>query len=143
MIVVKKVKKRAKTVKVVKKAKKVNVKIVKKEAELKGVVSLSRSPFIEFKGFLSFLIMHELNQRALAGEDLAKKIGARKGSTLTPGTIYPALKKLKSKRLVVFEKQGRRKVYSLTRKGVDELGFSYSLFSRYFYGLKNKIRRNS
>jgi len=97
---------------------------------------------IEFKGFLSFLIMHELNKKLLAGEDLAKKIGKRKGTTLTPGTIYPALKKLKSKKLITFEKQGRRKVYSLTKKGTEELNLSYHYFSKYFLGLKNKIKRN-
>jgi len=105
------------------------------------VDDLPVSSHIEFKGFLSFLILHELNLKSLAGEDLAKKIGARKGSMLTPGTIYPALKTLKSKRLVKFEKQGRRKVYSLTRIGVTELELSYALFSRYFMGLKHKIRR--
>lgn len=96
---------------------------------------------IEFKGLLTLLILHELSLRELAGEDLAKKIGKRKGSTLTPGTIYPALKKLKVNKLVSFEKQGRRKVYSLTKKGKEELEVTYSLFSRYFYGLKNKIKR--
>ena len=99
------------------------------------------SSFIEFKGFLSFLILHELSLKELAGEDLAKKIGKRKGSVLTPGTIYPALKKLKNLKLVNFKKHGRRKVYYLTSSGKKELDLSYSLFSRYFFGLKNKIRR--
>lgn len=99
------------------------------------------SAHIEFKGLLTFLILHELSLKELAGEDLAKKIGRRKDSTLTPGTIYPALKKLKAKKLVVFEKQGRRKVYSLTKKGREELELTYALFSKYFYGLKNKIKR--
>ena len=31
--------------------------------------------YIEMKGFLSFLIMHEINKMALCGEDLAEKIG--------------------------------------------------------------------
>lgn len=115
----------------------------KQNSNQKTTTPINRNPHIEFKGFLSFLIMHELNQKTLAGEDLAKKIGKRKGTTLTPGTIYPALKKLKSKRLIIYEKQGRRKVYSLTPKGKDELTFSYSLFSKYFYGLKNKIRRKT
>ena len=110
---------------------------LKKVAELKK----QRTTLIEFKGFLSFLILHELNQKPLAGEDLAEKIGRRKGTVLTPGTIYPALKKLKNNKLVKFEKQGRRKVYTLTKKGKEELVISYSLFSNYFYGLKNKIRR--
>ena len=98
--------------------------------------------FIEFKGFLSFLILHELRYKSLAGEDLAKKIGRRKGSTLTPGTIYPALKKLRENGYVAFEKNGRRKVYSLTDKGLNELEEQYKLFSRYFYGLKKQIRKD-
>jgi len=121
----------------------VDKKVVVKKKSKKVVKAnvVSESPFIEFKGLLSFLILHELSSKALAGEDLAKKIGKRKGTVLTPGTIYPALKKLKNKRLVRFEKQGRRKVYFLTVKGKHDLDLSYSLFSRYFFGLKNKIRR--
>jgi DNA-binding PadR family transcriptional regulator len=128
-----------KPIKIVKKTKP-KIKKSKKSIPEKSIVKLE-TPFIEFKGLLSFLILHELSIKSLAGEDLAKKIGRRKGSTLTPGTIYPALKKLKTKRLVKFEKQGRRKVYSLTKKGIADLDLSYSMFSRYFYGLKNKIKR--
>jgi DNA-binding PadR family transcriptional regulator len=89
---------------------------------------------IEFKGLLSFLILHELSAKMLAGEDLAKKIGKRKGSTLTPGTIYPALKKLKNNKLVKFVKKGRRKEYYLTDNGKKDLEVSYELFSKYFFG---------
>lgn len=96
---------------------------------------------LEFKGFLSFLILHEVKKKSLTGEDLAIKIGKRKGSTLTPGTIYPALKKLRSKKLVTYKQFGRRKVYSLTKTGEKELEKQYILFSRYFYGLKNKIKK--
>ena len=98
-------------------------------------------PQIEFKGLLSFLILHELSTKKLAGEDLAKKIGKRKDSTLTPGTIYPALKKLKNNKLIKFEKIGRRKEYYLTQKGKQDLEISYLAFSKYFFGLKNKIKR--
>ncbi len=115
---------------------------VKKSRSKNSSLKKSDSTIIEFKGFLSFLILHELSKKPLAGEDLAKKIGMRKGTVLTPGTIYPALKNLKNKKLVSFEKQGRRKVYSLSKKGVGELDSSYALFSRYFFGLKNKIKRN-
>ena len=98
-------------------------------------------PHIEFKGLLSFLILHELNTKQQAGEDLAKKIGKRKGTILTPGTIYPALKKLKNKKLIKFEKKGRRKEYTLTEKGKKDLEITYNVFSTYFFGLKNKIKR--
>jgi DNA-binding PadR family transcriptional regulator len=100
-----------------------------------------KTQYFEMKGFLSFLILHELGQKRLCGEDLAKKIGKRKGTILTPGTIYPALKKLRNKRLVKFKRFGRKKVYELTPNGKKELRSLYKLFARYFLGLKNKIKR--
>ncbi len=99
------------------------------------------SKYLELKGFLSFLILHELDQKSLCGEDLAKKIGRRKGQMLTPGTIYPALKKLRNTKLVKFKRFGRKKMYVLTDIGSEELESLYKLFSNYFYGLKQKISR--
>lgn len=96
---------------------------------------------IEFKGLLSFLILHELSKKSLCGEDLAKKIGRRKGSQLTPGTIYPALKNLRELGLISFDQFGRKKMYSLTPKGKRELLKQYKQFSTYFYGLKSYIKR--
>ena len=98
---------------------------------------------IEFKGLLSFLILHEISYRPLAGDDLAKKIGDRRGRMLTPGTIYPALKKLRDLKLIEYKQIGRKKMYSLTNKGVIELKKQYKLFSKYFFGLKNKITRKT
>ncbi|MFP4568103.1 MAG: PadR family transcriptional regulator [Candidatus Woesearchaeota archaeon] len=121
--------------------KKATTKTRKKNKKQTNASDATKTLLIEFKGLLSFLIMHEINIKELAGEDLARKIGKRKGTTLTPGTIYPALKKLKTKKLVKFEKQGRRKVYRLTDKGKQELNSTYIVFSKYFYGLKNKIKR--
>jgi len=99
------------------------------------------SKLIEFKGFLSFLILHELKQKPLCGEDLAKKIGRRRGQDLTPGTIYPALQLLKKRKLVVYKRFGRKKVYSLREEGKEELERLYSLFAQYFWGLKGKITK--
>ena len=45
--------------------------------------------YIELKGFLSFFILHELDQGPMSGDELAHEIGSRKGAKLTPGTIYP------------------------------------------------------
>ena len=81
-----------------------------------------QKPLLELKGFLSFLILHELGKKSLCGEDLAKKIGRRKGSEqLTPGTIYPALKELRGAKLIEFTQFGRKKMYSLTPEGEKEL----------------------
>ncbi|MBN2051987.1 PadR family transcriptional regulator [Candidatus Woesearchaeota archaeon] len=100
-----------------------------------------KSEYMELKGFLSFLILHELSLRSLCGDELSKAIGKRKKGPLTPGTIYPALKRLRRKKLVSYKRQGRKKVYSLTDTGGVELENLYILFSNYFYGLKNKIIR--
>ena len=100
------------------------------------------SELFDLKGFLSFLILHELGKKSLCGEDLAKKIGRRKGSTqLTPGTIYPALKTLRGLKLVKYKQFGRKKMYSLTPDGQKELDQLYKDFSVYFYGLKSHIKR--
>ncbi|MFP4524138.1 MAG: PadR family transcriptional regulator [Candidatus Woesearchaeota archaeon] len=99
-------------------------------------------PLLEFKGFLSFLLLHEISRKSLCGEDLAKRIGRRKGGEpLTPGTVYPALKELRELGLVTYVQFGRKKLYSLTKEGESELSRQYALFSRYFYGLKKYIRR--
>jgi len=90
---------------------------------------------VEFKGFLTFLILHELNLKELSGEDLAKRIGQRKGAQLTPGTIYPTLKKLRKQKLLKYERFGRRKVYHLTPEGKAELKRLYQVISQYLKGL--------
>lgn len=99
------------------------------------------SDYLELKGFLSFLILHELSLKRLCGDELSNNIGKRKGSSLTPGTIYPALKRLRKKKLIAYRRQGRKKVYTLTEIGREELERLYMLFSNYFYGLKHKIKR--
>ncbi|HYD02683.1 MAG TPA: PadR family transcriptional regulator [Alphaproteobacteria bacterium] len=95
---------------------------------------------VELKGFLSFFILHELNRYKLTGDDLAKVIGSRRGTVLTPGTIYPALKRLRKLKLVAYRKFGRRKVYVLTPLGKRELDALYSVFRGLFSGFKSKIK---
>lgn len=95
---------------------------------------------IELTAPLGFLVLHELRSPA-SGTALAERIGKRKGSgVLTPGTIYPALKELHRKRLVSYRSHGRKKIYSLTSKGEDELERLYKEFSQLFKGLRHKIR---
>lgn len=96
---------------------------------------------LEFKGFLSFLILHELSTKPLCGGDLAEKIGRRRGGVLTPGTIYPALKELRKRKLVRFKRDGRKKYYYLRPEGENELERLYGLFTQYFWGLKSIISK--
>jgi DNA-binding PadR family transcriptional regulator len=102
----------------------------------------TENEFLGLKGFLSFLILHELNISPLCGDDLSKKIGKRKGSNLTPGTIYPALKRLKKRKLMSYKRFGRKKVYSLTNEGGREVEHLYLLFGNYFYGLREKVAKS-
>ena len=95
----------------------------------------------ELKGFLSFFILHELGRKSSSGDNLAKIIGERRGVVLTPGTIYPALKRLRRQKLIIYTRNGRKKVYILTDAGKAELKALYYVFSDLFYGLKSKLRK--
>ena len=57
------------------------------------------------------------------GQEIAEELGKRRGTKPTPGTIYPALKELRKKKLVEIEKKGRETIYTLSeegRKGFEE-----------------------
>ncbi|HGJ65638.1 TPA: PadR family transcriptional regulator [bacterium] len=68
----------------------------------------STPKYVELKGFLSFFILHELSRKDHSGDELARLIGERKGTNLTPGTIYPALKRLRRQKLIHYKKNGRQ-----------------------------------
>ena len=72
----------------------------------------------EMKGFLSFQLLWMISKKKMTGAQVSEEITLRKGSKPSPGTIYPALKDLKEKGLVTFDKN---KSYSLTKKGEKEL----------------------
>ena len=96
--------------------------------------------YVELKGFLSFFILHELSFDSLSGDELSRIIGDRRNTVLTPGTIYPALKRLRKQKLVFYRREGRKKLYSLTDLGKLELKALYSLFGDFFSGLKSKLK---
>jgi len=91
--------------------------------------------FISLKGLLSFQIMHELGKKRLCGDELAEKIGKKKTGKLTPGTIYPALKRLKENKLVKMKQDGRKKIYYLTKKGVNEYKLAKRMLKRLMKGV--------
>jgi PadR family transcriptional regulator, regulatory protein PadR len=102
-------------------------------------MGVAKKKLVVFKGFLSFLILHELASRKLSGDELAQVIGERKGSVLTPGTIYPTLKRLRKLQLITFRRDGRKKYYSVTDLGKKELKKLYGDIGRYFKGLKKYL----
>lgn len=116
-------------------------KIVKKSVKKTSKkIQKSTPKYIELKGFLSFFILHELGRKDHSGDELAMLIGERKGSELTPGTIYPALKRLRRQKLIHYKRNGRKKIYSLTPNGSKELKSLYSLFEGMFFGLKSRLK---
>ncbi len=81
------------------------------------------------KGFLSFLILWLLSKKKMTGAEIAVELEERKGSKPSPGTIYPALKYLKDKGLII---TGENKSYSLSQKGKKELDIALNTFFKTF-----------
>ena len=55
------------------------------------------------------------------GQEIAAELGKMRGTTPTPGTLYPALKELRKKGLVSMEKKGRTTTYTLSTEGKEGL----------------------
>jgi len=50
----------------------------------------------DMKGYLSYLILWILSKEKMNGSEIARELEKRRGTKPSPGTIYPALKELKS-----------------------------------------------
>ncbi len=87
---------------------------------------------IRIKNFLRLQILLELKRKKLCGDELAEIIGKNKKEKLSAGTIYPALKFLKKKKLIIHKRNGRRKIYSLTNEGEKELFLAKKVFKKIF-----------
>ena len=87
----------------------------------------------DMKGFLSYLILWILNKKEMTGAQISHELEKRRGTKPSPGTIYPALKELRVKGLIASDKS---KVYSLTKKGKNELKSACAMFCRSFYDMK-------
>jgi len=90
----------------------------------------------DMRGLLSFCILWLLSKRSMNGQEVAKELGKMRGLKPTPGTIYPALKDLRAKKLIEMERSGRATVYTLTeegREGLEEAcGYFCSVFGDIF-----------
>jgi len=77
--------------------------------------------------------------RPMYGLEIAAELEKSSGWRPSPGTLYPALKKLEEKGFISFEKVtssgNKRKLYSLTEKGEGELAKIFSL-TCYYYDCK-------
>ena len=71
-----------------------------------------------------------------------KELEKRKGCKPSPGTIYPVLKDLNKKGLIVeVDDNGKTKKYKLTDKGKKEMDIATKKFISLFYDLKEDFER--
>jgi DNA-binding PadR family transcriptional regulator len=78
------------------------------------------------KGFLSLTLLWLIAQHPSTGTQLMAEVEIRRKQKPSPGTIYPALKELRVKKLITLD---QHKTYSLTKKGYQEL---YLLLEAFF-----------
>ncbi len=86
----------------------------------------------DMRGMLSFQIMWLLSKKPMHGEALAVEIGKRRGEKPKAGTLYPALKELRSNGLIDGSKKGKMIVYRLTGTGERHLAGAVKYFCRSF-----------
>ncbi|MBD3303560.1 hypothetical protein GF343_00280 [Candidatus Woesearchaeota archaeon] len=73
------------------------------------------------RGNLKLLVLKALDKKPLSGYALMKFIEEKIGSKPSPGSIYPVLNDLTKKNFVSCKKDGRKKIYSLTKDGKEHL----------------------
>ena len=91
---------------------------------------------------LSFHVLWLLSRKPRHGEDISKELAKKRGCKPKAGTIYPALKDLKSKGLIRGEKKGKTIVYSITPEGKkvvkNSCDYFYHTFGEIFENYKKK-----
>jgi DNA-binding PadR family transcriptional regulator len=73
------------------------------------------------RGNLKLLVLKALDKKPLSGYALMKYIEDKIGTKPSPGSIYPVLDDLTKQKLVTCKKEGRKKIYSLTKEGREHL----------------------
>jgi len=73
-----------------------------------------------FKSHVKLIVLKQLSKEKMSGYDLMKSFGdsSKKPS---PGYIYPLLSDLQKKGFISVKKDGRKKIYSITEKGIKLL----------------------
>ncbi len=91
-----------------------------------------RDTYCDMRGMLSFLILFLLSKKRMNGQEITEELEKRKGCKPSPGTVYPALKKLHEAELIKEEKDQNKIFYKLTQKGEHELKISKIQFCKIF-----------
>jgi len=79
---------------------------------------------------LKLIIIWELSEKALSGYDILKSMSAQGKKAPSPGSLYPILHDLHDDGLVSVQEEGKRKIYSLTKKGKNFLKKMNDLHSK-------------
>ena len=73
------------------------------------------------RGNLKLLTLKALAKKPLSGYALMKNIEDKIGTKPSPGSMYPLLEELTKANFVTCKKDGRKKIYSLTKEGKEHL----------------------
>lgn len=73
------------------------------------------------EGYLKLMVLNNLNKLPQTGYSLINGLAFDTGRKPSTGTIYPLLSSLLEDRMISLEEDGRKKIYSLTRKGKNHL----------------------
>jgi DNA-binding PadR family transcriptional regulator len=75
------------------------------------------------RSFLKYIVLNIISDKPTHGYEIIKKVELRSKGRWTPsaGSIYPILESLESKGFIQSEEIERRKVYTITSKGVEGL----------------------
>jgi len=68
-------------------------------------------------GHLKQIVMMALTRESITGYQLMSHIKNKTGWKPSPGSIYPLLENLAKEKLITFKSEGKRKIYSITKKG--------------------------
>lgn len=75
------------------------------------------------------------------GQEISEELRKRRGAKPTAGTIYPALKELRTKGLVEMERKGRTTIYSLSEDGSKGLEKACEYFCSAFGDIFQEYRK--
>lgn len=93
-------------------------------------------PSSEKLGMFQVRLLLMLKERPMYGLEITEELERNSGWRPSPGTIYPALKRLGEKGFISFERTtssgNKRKVYHLTEKGEEQLKKILSLTCHYY-----------
>jgi DNA-binding PadR family transcriptional regulator len=92
-----------------------------------------RGPRIE-RGEIRYLILDTLVEKGRHGYDIMQNIKEKTSGMYLPssGTLYPALQMLEDLELIFSREDGKRRVYELTEKGIEELKEQRSLLEEIY-----------